>query len=124
MPCRGQHQLLPTPGYGADRRLRKADGCVAKTGGSLVEVAKVPTVARPTHPVHEPKGPIQVASLPIRHYPTVCAVVSALSSELPKLGRNDAGTGANGRSHNGVSMAPGLCSRTGQAMQTTLETNQ
>ena len=29
-------------------------GCVAKTSGSLVEVAKVPTVARPTHLVHEP----------------------------------------------------------------------
>ena len=34
-------------------------GCVATPGGSLVEVAKVSTVARPTHPVHEPKAPIQ-----------------------------------------------------------------
>ena len=33
-------------------------GCVAKTSGSLVEVAKVPTVARPTHLVHEPQAPL------------------------------------------------------------------
>jgi hypothetical protein len=32
-------------------------GCVAKTGGSLVKVVIVPTVSRPTDPVHEPKAP-------------------------------------------------------------------
>lgn len=32
-------------------------GCVAKTNGSLVEVAKIPTVARPTHLVYEPRFP-------------------------------------------------------------------
>jgi hypothetical protein len=42
-------------------------GCVAKTGGSLVEVAFVSTISRPTHPVHEPKAPIQVASLSRRN---------------------------------------------------------
>jgi hypothetical protein len=66
-------------------------GCVAKTGVSLVEVAKVPTVARSTDPVHEPQAPLQVASFPIRHYPVVCSVVPALSPDLPQLGRDDAG---------------------------------
>ena len=37
-------------------------GCVAKTSGSLVEVAKIRIVARPTHPVHELQAPLQVAS--------------------------------------------------------------
>jgi len=30
-------------------------GCVAKTNGSLVEPAKIPTIARPTYLVHEPQ---------------------------------------------------------------------
>jgi len=33
-------------------------GCVATPSGSLVEVAKVPTVARPTHRVHELQAPL------------------------------------------------------------------
>ncbi len=88
-------------------------GCVAKTGDGLVKLAIVPTVSCPTDPVHEPQVPVQMASLPIRHHCAVRALVSAVSAQLPKLVRNDARTGVNGRSHNGVSMDPGLCSRTG-----------
>ena len=59
-------------------------GCVAKTSGSLVDVVFVLTIARPTHRVHEPKAPIQVASLPIMHHSAVCPVVSALPAQLPQ----------------------------------------
>ena len=37
-----------------------------------------------------------MASLPIRHYPVVHPVVSALSPELPQLGGDDAGLGPDG----------------------------
>jgi len=46
------------------------------------------------HPLHEPQVPIQMASLPIRHYPAVCQVVLALPTQLPQLRRNDAGEGS------------------------------
>lgn len=68
-------------------------GCVAKTNGSLVEVVKIPTVARPTHLVHEPQAPLHCVH-PIRHHLTVRPVVSALSLDLPQFGRNDAGEGS------------------------------
>ena len=66
------------------------DGCVAKTGGSLVEVIFVLTVPCPTHSVHEHLAPIQVASLAILNHPVVCSVVSALSLELPQSRGDDA----------------------------------
>jgi len=59
-----------------------------KTSGSLVEVAKVPTVDRPTHFVHEPRfPPCKWRPDPIRHHPTVRTVVFTLSLERSQLGR-------------------------------------
>ena len=100
------------------------DGCVAKTGEGLVKVAIVLTVSRPTDPVHEHLAPVQVASFPIRDHSLVCPVVPAVPTQLPQLGRDDAGEGTNGRPYDGVSVGPSICAGTGQAMQTTLETNQ
>ena len=61
------------------------DGCVAKTSDSLVEVAKVPTVARPTHLVHEPQAPVQVASFSIRYYPVMRSVLRYQAEPLGEL---------------------------------------
>ena len=72
-------------------------GCVAKTSGSLIGIVFILTVACPTHLVHEPKAPLQVASFPIRYHPIVPAVVSAISPQLPQLGGNDAGAGSDSR---------------------------
>ncbi len=67
-------------------------------------VVFVLTVPRPTCLVHEPKAPFQVASFPIGHHPGMCPVVSALSAQLPKPGRNDAVEGSDGGSYDGVSL--------------------
>ena len=69
-------------------------GSVAKTSGSLIEVAKVLIVARPTHLVHEPQATLQVASLSIRNHLAVCAVVLAIPPQLPQSRRDDAGKGS------------------------------
>jgi len=58
-------------------------GCVAKTGGSLVKVAKVPSAISHRHPIHEPQTTIQMAPLPIRHHPVVRSMVLALPTQLP-----------------------------------------
>ena len=99
-------------------------GCVAKTGGSLVEVVFMPTTLSHRYPIHEPQATIQVASLPIRHHCVVCPVVSALSPELPQFVGDDAGEGTHGGPFDGVPLGASLCLRTGRAMQTILETNQ
>ncbi len=79
-------------------------GCVAKTGSSLGKVVIIFTVSRPTHLVHEPQAPFQVASFPIGHHSAVCPVVPALSAQLPQPGRDDVRAGSDGGSFNGILM--------------------
>ena len=77
-------------------------GCVAKTGSGLVKVVFVLTTLSHRHPIHEPQAPLQVASLPIRHHPAVCAVVSTLPALVPQPGGDDVGTGTHGGPFDGV----------------------
>ena len=72
------------------------EGCVAKPSGSLVEVAKIPTVTLPTHFVHEPLFPLSNGVTSNRTSRLRCVRwKKALSLELPQSGRNDARTGAH-----------------------------
>jgi len=65
-------------------------GCVAKTGGSLVKVAFVYPALSHRH--HEPQATFQMASLSRRNHPVVYGGTCG-TPQLPKPGRNDVGAG-------------------------------
>ena len=69
--------------------LERENGCVAKTGGSLVQVA---FVLSDRYLLHEFQTSIQVASFPPRNHPTQRAMVLPLLVELPGFGGDDART--------------------------------
>jgi hypothetical protein len=51
----------------------------------------------------------------------VCQVVLAVPPQLPPPGRDDAGEGANGGPYDGVPLGSSLRPRTGQTMQSILQ---
>ncbi len=77
-------------------------GCVAKTGVEPVKVVFILTKLSRRHPLHESQVLVQMASLPIRHHPAVCTVVSALSALVSQSGGDDDGEGTDGGPFDGV----------------------
>jgi ketosteroid isomerase-like protein len=90
----------------------KDEGLCCKNWAGLVKIAFVSTTLSHRHPIHEPQAPVQMASLPIRHHPVMCPVVSPLPALVPQSGGDDVGEGTNGSSYDGVSLGSGLRPRT------------
>ena len=91
-------------------RSGKVEGCVAKTGGSLVKVAFVLTELSDRYLIHE----LQASEHAWRHFLPEVILLNirwycryALSYRNHR--RDDAGEGAKRRSYDGISVGAGLC---------------
>jgi hypothetical protein len=62
--------------------------------------------------------PFHMASLPSRDYLTLCPLVPAVSTQIPRSGGDDTRTGPTRRSHQDLTLGPVLCSWVGEALPT------